>query len=260
MQKNLTLYFFLPLGVNILLVGLYFSGNEFGQHLVSPVIESLPFRSWREFGLLELLENLLVLSIVVLFIRAAFQKESVLEKIFFITGAAVFLFLLLEEIDYGLHFYSYLTGNATEIGNYNWHNSKSLGSRQNGTYLKKVSDLAMIIQFILLPLLNKIVTFPSRLKAVIPSPWFILTLLIAAATSSLAHYLDGLDWDIINGVQGSLYGNTSEFRETNTYYICFLYAIQLIRTNLSPTSDTSKSAHGKDSPSPEENQGVDADE
>jgi hypothetical protein len=241
MQKKLTLYCFLPLSVNMLLVGLYYSGNAFAQHLVSPVIEGLPFRSWREFGLLELLENLLVLSIVVLFIRAAFQKESVLEKVFFITGAVVFLFLLLEEIDYGLHFYSYLTGNAAEVGNYNWHNLKSLGKRQNGTYLKKASDLAMIIWFILFPLLNKKVSFSPRIKALIPSLWFILTLVIATATSNVAHYLDGLDWDIINGVQGSLYGNTSEFRETNTYYICLLYAIQLIGTNLPPTSNTNKS-------------------
>ncbi len=205
-------------------------------------------------------ENLLVLSITVLFIRAAFQRDSILEKLFFITGAFIFLFLLLEEIDYGLHFYSYLTGNATEITNYNWHNLKSIGKRQNGTYLKKISDLAMIIWFILFPLLNKKISFPARLKAVIPSPWFILALLIAFATSSLAHYLDSLDWDIIKGVQGSLYGNTSEFRETNTYYICLLYAIQLIRTDLFPTSDTSKSSHEKGSPPPSENQGVGAGE
>jgi len=229
MQKNLTLYLFLPLSINLLLVGLYFSGNTFSQHLVSPIIDGLPFRSWREFGLLEQLQNLFILTIIVLFIRAAFQKDLQLEKIFFSTGAAIFLFLFLEEIDYGLHFYSYLTGNGSEATNYNWHNLKSLGKRQNGTYLKKVSDLAMIIWFILFPLLNKKVSFPPLLKAVIPSPWFILTLIIAVGTSSLAHYLDGLEWDIINGVQGSLFGNTSEFRETNTYYICLLYTIQLTR-------------------------------
>ncbi len=256
MQKNLTLYFFLPLSANILLVGLYFSGNEFSQHLVSPIIDGLPFRSWREFGLLEQLQNLFILGITILFIRAAFQKKSQLEKVFFAMGAAVFLFLFLEEIDYGLHFYSYLTGNGSETSNYNWHNLKSLGKRQNGTYLKKISDLAMIIWFILFPLLNKKVSFPPALKAIIPSSWFILVLIIAAGTSNLAHYLDGLEWDIINGVQGSLFGNTSEFRETNTYYICLLYAIQLTGVNLFPASDTSKSAHGQDALPPAENPAV----
>ncbi len=243
MQKNLALYVFIPLSINLLLVSLYFSGNTFCQHLISPVIEGLPFRSWREFGLLEQLQNLFILIIVVLFIRAALQNELRLEKVFFATGAALFFFLFLEEIDYGLHFYSYLTGNSSETGNYNWHNLKSFGKRQNGTYLKKISDLAMIVWFILLPLLGKKFYFPPVLKAVIPSPWFVLTLIIAACTSSLAHYLDGLEWDIINGVQGSLFGNTSEFRETNTYYICLLYAMQLTRANfiflLLPTNSTS---------------------
>lgn len=234
MQRNFALYVFIPLGINLLFVGLYFSGNEFSQHLISPIIEDLPFRSWREFGLLEQLQNLLILIVVVLFIRAAFQNVQPLEKFFFATGAAIFLFLFLEEIDYGLHFYSYLTGNYSETINYNWHNLKSLGKRQNGTYLKKISDLAMIIWFILFPLLGKRVSFPPVLKTVLPSPWFILTLLIAACTSSLAHYLDGLEWDIINGVQGSLFGNISEFREINTYYICLLYAIQLTRSNFRP--------------------------
>lgn len=272
MQKDLTFYVFVPLSINLLLVGLYFSGHEFSQYLVSPVIEDLPFRSWREFGLLEQLQNLLILIIVVLFIYTAFQKESQLEKVFFATGAAVFLFLFLEEIDYGLHFYSYVTGNCTETGNYNWHNLKSLGKRQNGTYLKKISDLAMIVWFILFPLLNRKVSFPPRLERAIPSPWFIPTLIIAACTSSLAHYLDGLEWDIINGVQGSLFGNTSEFRETNTYYICLLYAMQLTRANfkhpLQPIHNTSrhtilntsKSAHGMGGQAPVESPGPDSTE
>lgn len=234
MQRNFALYVFIPLGINLLFVGLYFSGNEFSQHLISPTIEDLPFRSWREFGLLEQLQNLLILIVVVLFIRAAFQNVPPPGKVFFATGAATFLFLFLEEIDYGLHFYSYLTGNCSETINYNWHNLKTLGKRQNGTYLKKISDLAMIIWFILFPLLGKRVPFPPVLKTVLPSPWFILTLLIAACTSTLAHYLDGLEWDIINGVQGSLFGNISEFREINTYYICLLYARQLTKSNFRP--------------------------
>jgi hypothetical protein len=260
MQKNLALYLFIPLTVNLLLIGLYFSGNEFSQHLVSPVIEGIPFRSWREFGLLEQIQNLFILGIIVAFIRAAFQKQIPLEKVLFATGAAVFLFLFLEEIDYGLHFYSYFTGNGSETSNYNWHNLKTLGKRQNGTYLKKISDLAMIIWFILFPLLNKKVSFPPVLKAVIPSLWFIPILLIAAGTSNLAHYLDSLEWDIIDGVQGSLFGNTSEFRETNTYYICLLYAIQLTQVTLFPASGTSKSVHEKDARPPAENPAVDSGE
>lgn len=259
MRKNLTLYVLIPIVSNLLFVGLYFSGNEFSQHLISPIIANVPFRSWREFGLLEQLQNLLILSIVVIFTRAAFQNVLQLKKFFFAAGAATFLFLFLEEIDYGLHFYSYLTGNCSEVINCNWHNLKSIGERQNGTYLKKISDLAMILWFILLPLLNKKVSFPPLLKAVTPSLWFIPTLLIVASTSNLAHYLDGLDLDIINGVQGSLFGNTSEFRETNTYYICLLYAIQLIRCLPHITSGTNKSEHERGSLTPAENPMEDSD-
>jgi len=262
MQKNLVLYLFIPLSVNVLIVGLYFSGNEFSQHLISPIIDDLPFRSWREFGLLEQLQNLLLLSVVVIFIRATFRNNSQLEKVFFSTGAAIFLFLFLEEIDYGLHFYSYCTGNCSETSNYNWHNLKTLGKRQNGTYLKKISDLAMIIWFIFVPLLNKKVPFSPTFKAITPSLWFVVLLLIAVCTSSLAHYLDGLKWDRINDIQGSLFGNTSEFRELNTYYICLLYAIQLTQNKAllpSTISGTSKSEHEKAARLPAENPVPDSD-
>ena len=246
--KALT-HIWIPLFINAILISLYFSQNSFCQSLVSPTLEELPFRSWREFGLLEQLQNLLILATVIVLAHAARKQHGTFLKICFSAGTFIFLFLLLEEIDYGVHFYSYFTGNSIGDGNFNLHNLKSIGPRQNGTYLKKLSDLSMIICFILLPLLHRRATLPPSIQAIVPSLWFIPTLAIAAGTSSLAHYLDGLELDMINGIRGSLFGNTSEFRETNTYYICLLYALQL--ANKSPhsktTSHTSKYEHGKGS-------------
>ena len=239
-------HIWVPLTANSILISLYFSQNTFCQSLISPVIEELPFRCWREFGLLEQLQNVLLLAIVAVLAHAAFRYHRKADKVFFFTGFLVFLFLFLEEIDYGLHFYSYVTGHNIQADNFNLHNLKSIGKRQNGTYLKKLSDMLLIIWFIAIPLLNRKRQFPHFLHPVIPSLWFIPTLFIAAGASSLAHFLADLELDIIDGAQGSLIGNISEFRETNTYYICLLYALQLIkRYPTTATSDTSKYGHGE---------------
>ena len=248
-------HIWIPLTTNIILISLYFSQNSFCQSLISPIIEDLPFRSWREFGLLEQLQNLLILAVLVILAHAALRNHRQADKVIFFTGFLVFLFLFLEEIDYGLHFYSYVTGHNIEGDNFNLHNLKSMGNRQNGTYLKKLSDMVMIIWFIAIPLLNVKRQLPQFLQPAVPSLWFIPTLLIAAGASSLAHFLDGLELDIIDGTQGSLLGNISEFRETNTYYICLLYALQLIKHSspTSSTSNTSKYVDGKISQQSSEN-------
>ena len=246
-NRTHAIHIWVPLTANSILILLYFSQNTFCQSLISPVIEELPFRCWREFGILEQLQNVLLLAILTILARAALRYHRKADKIFFFTGFLVFLLLFLEEIDYGLHFYSYVTGHNIEGDNFNLHNLRSIGKRQNGTYLKKVADMALILWFIAIPLLNRKRQLPQFLQPVIPSLWFIPTLLIAAGASSLAHFLDGLELDIIDGVQGSLLGNISEFRETNTYYICLLYALQLIQRSPSTiaTSRTSKYEHGQ---------------
>jgi hypothetical protein len=229
-NKKFVLFVVLPVSANLILMGLYFSGNQFAQYLVAPQFDWLHHRSWREFGLLEQMQNAFLLTIVFLFAVEVFKRPSVLEKSFFLCGSLVMLLLLLEELDYGIHFYEFFNGQEStiEVKQRNWHNRDISGRSINGR-LKKISSLLMIIWFMVFPLLSSKVNFKG-LSNIIPSRWFVVTFALVILFSSLAHYLDGLGLANINGVAGGLEGNISEFRETTTYYLYLLYAIQLITT------------------------------
>jgi len=229
-NKKLILFIVLPISLNLAFIGFYFSGNQFLQYLIAPQFDWLHHRSWREFGLLEQLQNAYLLIIFVLFATEVFKRPALLEKAFFLFGGLVMLFLLLEEIDYGVHFYEYAIGqeSAIEVTQRNWHNRDIAGKSINGR-LKRSSNLLMIIWFIVFPLLASRINFKS-LKAIIPSPWFIVGFTFVLLFSTLAHYLDDIGMAYINDIEGGLKGNISEFRETNTYYLYLLYAVQLITT------------------------------
>ncbi len=219
-----------PTCMNLVLLGLYFSGNQFAQYLVAPQFDWLHHRSWREFGLVEQLQNLYLLTIVVLFIGAFFKRSLPLERLFFLCGAGVILFLLLEEVDYGIHFYEYAIGHEVSLDANlrNWHNDERSGEAVTKN-LKKITSAVMLFWFILLPLISAKVDL-GALNGIIPSRWFIAGFAVSLLFSSLVHFLSDNGMDIINGVEGSLKGNISEFRETSTYYLYMLYAVQLLTT------------------------------
>ena len=139
MKKELTIFVIIPLLINGLFLGLYFSGVGGLQQVVAPTINWLPQNSWREFGLLEQLQNLLLLAVLTILVLGAFRKTGVLDKGIMVAGSIVFLFLFLEEIDYGINFYEYLTGGDSGIRLRNWHNQESDG-QQNISRFKQIMD------------------------------------------------------------------------------------------------------------------------
>ena len=119
----------IPCAINLLLVGMYFSGIPFIQHLVVPNLPNMV--QAREFGILENLQNIYLLGMTFMGVMAIRIKEAPLEKI----GAVLFTifaaFIFLEEIDYGLHWKEYLAGTPLEEQQQvrNWHNE---GQRRSG--------------------------------------------------------------------------------------------------------------------------------
>ncbi|MEH6811284.1 MAG: hypothetical protein V7677_02025 [Motiliproteus sp.] len=231
--NKIILFVGVPVLTNLLFMGLYFSGIEYAQHIVSPIIDWLPSGSWREFGVIEQLQNIYLLVIIVVFIIAVFKKPFVVDKSLFLFGTLIVVFLFLEEVDYGIHFYEYFIGQSSGIEVRNWHNQKAVegGGGQNVKYLKQAADLAMVIWFIIFPILSSKINW-LPLKNIIPSRWFIIGFIISIVFSRCAHFLQEIDLDVINGIEGGLRGNLSEFRETNTYYFYMLYGFQLFRTGI----------------------------
>ncbi len=228
MKKEVLLFVLLPIIFNLLFLGLYFSGLSSLQQIIAPRMETLYQPSWREFGMVEQTQNILLLFAFGVLFYAALKRKISIEKYFFAFGSLIILLLFLEEIDYGLHFAHYFLNNATEIPRFNWHNQQTFSGKENGHYLKQASDLICTIWFLLVPMVKTKCNF-RPLASIMPCRWFIAALIISFMFSPLAHYLNDQGFGIINNQQGLLNGNISEFRETSTYYLFLLYALQLAK-------------------------------
>lgn len=234
--KNIFLFILFPTLVNLLFISLYYSGIKPAQQLIAPTINWLSSDSWRELGMLEQLQNIYLLTILFMFGLAFIKRKVIAEKIFFLVANFFILFLFLEEIDYGLHFYELIIGEYSGIEERNWHNQKT-GTKQNVRYLKKMADIMMLIWFVIIPLCKPKIKNRFLLN-IIPSRWFIGTFITAIVMSDFAHFLEDKNFGIIDGIQGNLAGNVSEFREASNYYLYLLYTLQLIKTPFIKTSIT----------------------
>jgi hypothetical protein len=231
-RDNITLFIIIPIGVNIVLLGLYFSGIKGFQQIIAPTIDFLAVRSWREFGLLEQLQNICLLSTFYILFRAGKMRNPASEKFIFFTISFIFMFLFLEDIDYGIHIYELIKGEYTGISNTNLHNIE-LSKHDLGHFLKQFMDLTTIVWFIFLPLLAKKIKAPI-IKSILPSRYFIAGFLLTFFFSQIAHFLNSNGYSTINGVNGNLVGNISEFREFNSYYLYLLYALQIVKSSFPP--------------------------
>lgn len=200
-------------------MGLYFSGNETLQEIVSPRMPQMHPDSGREFGLLENLQNLVLLVMVGVALGAARRKTPKWEKGLFAAIAAFALFVFLEEIDYGLHFYEYLRGIPWNraVKARNVHN---VGNRTQ--VAKQVVDVAMVIFFVIGPVVFARSTRPW-IRYFTPDRYSVLTMVAMGIVHVSAHGLR--DWGV--GSEGTIHKNLSEFRELVTYYLFLLYLIEV---------------------------------
>lgn len=211
-------------------MGMYFSGNPWLQNLVAPTMETMPLFSAREFGVLEMLQNLFLLGICFYATRCFFATNLSLVKLFSFLLILISIFILLEEIDYGAHYVEYFTGQhgslAQESWDRNWHNRISPTGVQYGSYLKLVADVAILAGFVVGPLFFRESRIPL-VRLLVPSRWMISTVVLIVLLSLLAHSFEDSGYSIISGVHGNLEKNISEFRELNMYYLFLLYTTLL---------------------------------
>lgn len=220
----------LPGAVSLTLMGMYFSGNLYLQNLVAPTMETMPLFSAREFGILEMLQNIFLLGICFYATRCFFAANENFVKLFSFLLILIGIFTLLEEIDYGAHFFEYFTGQhgslAQEGWDRNWHNRISPTGEQYASYLKLVADVAIMAGFVIGPLFFRESKIPL-VRLLVPSRWMISTVVLIVLLSLFAHWLDDSGFSIISGVVGNLDKNISEFRELNMYYLILLYTTLL---------------------------------
>ncbi len=88
--------------------------------------------------------------------------------------------------------------------------------------MKLVANVMVLLGLIVLPLIPR-AKLPRLLQAVQATRWIALTALLMIFLSLLAHRLDDAGLAVINGVEGNLHNNISEFRELNLYYLLLIY-------------------------------------
>ncbi|HQL93280.1 MAG TPA: hypothetical protein P5069_06345 [Candidatus Hydrogenedentes bacterium] len=271
-KRKLLVYLIVPAAVSLALTAMYFSGNIVLQRIVCPKLPPLSPDAWREFGLLEGLQNVVLLALAGVACAGALRKRHALERAAWAGLAVCTLFVFAEEIDYGAHLRAYFFG-GTE---FNWfqpmrewppelvgridlmaqpvnvHNQPGVNK-----VFKKAGDLLIGGVFVLLPLLA--MRFRNKwLQYAAPDRYAILTVIAIVLLRSLTHALGsweesqvGTLRDLMEAFQtgqagdhaaalaagrepGAISSNLSEFRELNFYYLLLVYCAGLVFCRRSP--------------------------
>jgi len=198
-RTRIALYGVVPfIGIASLAV-FYFSDVPLLRSIVSPA-------RGKEFGLLESLQNALLLSIAVI---AALGVRRVREGAVKTMLALLFvgtIFLLLEETDYGAH---YLGTGASNL--------HSLGYIE--TVLESAAQFGMLIFFGAFAILFADSRRPL-LRALAPDRFCVITILVISA-------LQEIIWRMPT-VSGTLTGHEIEFTELGMYYLVQIYVIDVV--------------------------------
>jgi hypothetical protein len=221
-RTKLVVYGIVPVATSLALIAAYFSGIPLLQQIVSPRISWLHPDSGREFGLLENLQNVCLIAMICVFFRGFRNKRIPLERAAFAFLTLLAVVVLLEEIDYGAHYYDavfHRSGEAlVERAPRNLHNRGEANKA-----IKNLVDLGMALLFFVLPLWRPKRSSPL-LRYLTPDPHTILTLAAMLALKWLAHGLQDAGF----GGTGSIGKNISEFRELNTYYLFLVYSFDIV--------------------------------
>lgn len=200
-------YWIAPSLVVLLLGSMYFSDVPVLMSIVAPQIN-------RELGLLENLQNLVLVVLVVLLLRRVLRAPAFDQRLFFGFLALASLFMLLEELDYGTHFWWALHGLDWDTRPVlNIHNQGDNSSR-----IKMTSDVILALLFFVYPWFGRYLRNPW-LRFFCPRKMFVLSVVTAALVADLLHYLE----EAIPPKPNILAQGIGEYRELFTYYIWLLY-------------------------------------
>ncbi len=243
LRSNLFIYILAPSTISLLLMAMFFSGNDTLQSIIVPTMPELDSNSWREFGLLENIQHLYIVLIFIFCLHAIKLKARRIEKTAAAFMAIFALFILLEEIDYGLHYYEWAYGIPSEerIETRNLHNS----SKEVLQNIRRTVDIGMALFFLVLPLIADRIHSPM-VRYLAPNRWLLGTALCIIALSEVSHSWDDYFLALHDGAQHKLHKNISEFREVSVYYIFLLYFWELVYRKKWSTTQTPLPSRAKE--------------
>lgn len=202
-----------------LMVYMYFSGIEWMQTLVAPAKN-------REFGLLENLQNVILISAAVVAAQGIRRKTLALEKFAFFIVVLGAIFLLLEETDYGHFYMELLRGEKFQVDFRNLHN---MDQNRYGPIYDKIVYAILILFFCIYPLAAR-KSSNRWVRYLAPETYSIGTLVSTFTVFQVAYYIyaQGVPHNM------SLHSNMTEFGEVFVYYIFFVYFFELVYKRAAP--------------------------
>ncbi|MCP4642031.1 MAG: hypothetical protein GY851_16430 [bacterium] len=250
-KSKLTIYLVIPVAVSLVLLSMYFSGDIVLQRLVSPKLPPLPPDSWREFGILENLEHLILLGMFVVSCIGVVRKQNRIERYGFALLAAFTMFVFLEEIDYGTHVLAFLRCPVSfqwflPVAEWprelisqidlvaepvNIHNQAGLTK-----IMKNLADLSVFGLFLVTPFVAGRVR-NTWVRYLAPEKYAVLTVIAIVILRCLTHALGDREEAAVKAAQiagntarelGSISSNLSEFRELNVYYLFLVYLAGIV--------------------------------
>ncbi len=218
------LYWVLPISIGWILALMYFAGTPWMQNIVAPAFN-------RELGLLENLENILLLIVILISISLFWNAENFIMKGIILLCFFASVFMLLEEMDYGNHLINYYKGISLQEDpvNRNFHNQG-----KNTIKIMMWTGYAIIGLFILIMPHVKKNNLPFWIKNLTPSVKLHFTVISLLLVSRLPHKLKNMNFE----TNKSLSGNLSEFEEFVIYYIFFLFFYEMISKQRKATLKT----------------------
>ena len=215
-------YWLLPTAIVTLPMAMWFSGVPLLMAIAAPEFN-------RELGLLENLQHLAVAAVafvgVVRFRRATLPWE----RRFFALMALAAVFVFLEEVDYGSHWWAALQGRGEhERLVINIHN---IGG--NSRRFHVVGDVVTVSWFVLLPLVAARVRHPW-VAYFRPDVRFIASIAAMLVLTQTAHLLNDLGLPPGSYMRKSM----AEFRELFIYLIWLTYTRDLAFRRVWPGRDT----------------------
>ncbi|MHC4938497.1 MAG: hypothetical protein ACYTHK_05975 [Planctomycetota bacterium] len=195
-RVRVLLYGVLPL----LLVG----GMVLGYH--SPLRGLIAPDSDKEFGLLENLQNLMLIGIVAVGIAGFRRKQLQWERICLLLVIAGALFMLAEETDYGFQYVGDRAVNIHEVGSI----------EATLEHIARFGGLIFFGGFAILFAESR----KPLLRYLAPDRYAVLTILLVTACWEVAIRLPE--------TEGSLAGHEIEYAELGVYYLILLYLWDLV--------------------------------
>ncbi len=218
-KKPITWFLVIPFAIEFILLSMYYSGNEYLQLVIVPQISNNDYIN-REFGLLENFQNIILLASFIfacyyLTLKSPWRWMNLLICLGFI-------FLFLEEIDYGWHLRELIFDLPEDVKNGYFRNLHNSNDGQPRKLIQMMANLTLAILFIALPIIKTKSLLLLKIK-LIPNTWFSWCALGLLVTTGIAYLLKWLSPDMPD----LLNNNTGEFTELWYYYLAFLYIVHL---------------------------------